>query len=150
MIKALNNSSSVSQLGAIGLGVAGLAILFFAEFEQLLELVGIGFVLQFLVRKLLFAEQREKTLSDVRTFLDEKIAAQEAGRDLQRLADAVLDVETLSSMDDVADKAAADAKKLARAAAAGASSDMPENVQSARAWIANWRAKSLARVPVHA
>jgi chitinase domain-containing protein 1 len=149
VVKALSDSSSVTQLGAAALGALGLIVLFFAEFEQLLELVGIGYVLQFLVRKLLFAEQREKTLDDVRIFLDEKVAAQEAGKDLRRLADAVLEVDTFASMDEVTEKAAADAQRLAQAAAV-VSKDVPENVQSARAWIGNWRAKSQAQVPVHA
>jgi hypothetical protein len=54
--------------------VAGIVLLF-AEVEYVLELIGIGFVLQFTVRKLLFAEQRQKTISDFRTFVDDKIAA---------------------------------------------------------------------------
>lgn len=46
-------------------GAAGGSLLVFSQLPQLLELVGIAFVLQFGVRRLLFAESRKKTLAEL-------------------------------------------------------------------------------------
>ena len=89
--------------------------------------------------------------------------AGEAGSDLRRLADAVLEVESLQSMDEVANRAAEQTQKMAAAidkdgaadgtaadfiAAASREQGVPDNVATARAWIAAWR--SAAKLPVSA
>ena len=68
-------SPQLNTAAIAGVAVLGGTLLLLAELENVLELIGIAWTLQFSVRKLLFAEKREQTISEVRTFLDEKIAA---------------------------------------------------------------------------
>eukprot|EP01023_Acetabularia_acetabulum_P006670 TRINITY_DN12797_c0_g1_i1.p4 TRINITY_DN12797_c0_g1~~TRINITY_DN12797_c0_g1_i1.p4 ORF type:complete len:176 (+),score=52.64 TRINITY_DN12797_c0_g1_i1:735-1262(+) len=74
-------------------GVAGATTLLFTEVETLLEVVGVVGAIQFIGTKLLFAKDRKKTLAQFRELLNDKIAAGDAGKDLKRLADALLEKE---------------------------------------------------------
>eukprot|EP01024_Parvocaulis_polyphysoides_P010217 TRINITY_DN13397_c0_g1_i3.p1 TRINITY_DN13397_c0_g1~~TRINITY_DN13397_c0_g1_i3.p1 ORF type:complete len:429 (-),score=70.85 TRINITY_DN13397_c0_g1_i3:240-1469(-) len=112
-------------------GVAGATALLFTEVETLLEVVGVVGVLQFLARKLLFAEDRKRTLAQLRELIDNKIAAGEAGKDLRRLADALLESE---------------AGQEKQASVNGVQQSQPsipdnQNVIEATKWVEAWRAK---------
>lgn len=199
--------ASDSTKGALLLAAAlGGGVLLFVEIEQILELIGalrsslliagvwlrsrvhgrqrgdvvhagVIFIGQFLLRRVLFAEERERTVAQARSFVNDKIAAQDAGRDLRRLADAVLDVDAVGSVDEVASGAADDARRLARAVApgtgegagrpardwidewresddeGGAAAPVPARsaeAESARRWIEKWRASGRARMLINA
>ena len=151
-LDAAVSEGSDSTKGALLIAAAlGGGVLLFVELKQILELIGVIFVGQFLVRKVLFAEQRDATLAEVRSFVNDKVAAQDAGKDLRRLADAVLEVDTLGSVDD------AGAQGLAQGAGRGAKKPVPAqtaDADSARAWIDGWRESddegSVATEPVPA
>lgn len=76
------------SLGKGLLGVAaigGASFLLVNQLEVLLELAGVIVAGQFALR-LLFAEDREKTLTEIRTIVNEKVAIQDAGKDIQKIA----------------------------------------------------------------
>jgi hypothetical protein len=106
------------------------------------QVVGVIYAVQFLARRLVFAEDRAQTFGDIQRLLKDKIAAGEAGADLRRLADTVLAVD---SAEGIADRAADSVRSAA--ASAGSNGSTPPNVAEARAWIAAWKAKSAKKTP---
>ncbi|PHT40899.1 Rhodanese-like domain-containing protein 4, chloroplastic [Capsicum baccatum] len=77
----------------VGLGaaaVAGLGLLAFSEVETILQLLGSAALVQLVGKKLLFAEDRKKTLQQVDEFLTTKVAPQELVDEIKEIGKAVL------------------------------------------------------------
>lgn len=78
-----------------GLAVGALAtaaVVLFNEFDLILETVGIVGGVNIFLKNFLFAKERKKTLDDLDALLNDKIAPKEAGEDLKRLANAILEL----------------------------------------------------------
>lgn len=123
---------SVTKAGLAAGAIAGAGFLLFNEIEVVLELAGLFAAGNFFL-KLVFADEREKTLGEIKTLVDEKVAIQEVGSDLNKIAKAVLEEVP-------ADNAPA-AAPVAPAAAA-ATEDTPDNVREARQWVENWKSNT--------
>ncbi|GMH00430.1 hypothetical protein Nepgr_002269 [Nepenthes gracilis] len=75
------------------LGIAaaiGLGLLAYAEVETILQVLGSAALIQFTSKKLLFAEDRKKTLQQVDEFLNTKIAPQELVGEIKQIGAALL------------------------------------------------------------
>lgn len=77
-------------LGAIAAG----SFVIINEFETILEVVGLVGGFNIFAREFLFAKKRTQTMDKLKTLVTEDIAPQEAAKDLQKLASAVLSVES--------------------------------------------------------
>jgi hypothetical protein len=75
LLKKYNENPTVVTSTAAALAVAGVSVFLLTELETVLQLVGVAFALQFLARKLVFAEEREKTFKEVKYLIQDKIAA---------------------------------------------------------------------------
>lgn len=75
---------------AVGALVAGAALLF-QEAETVLEIAGLVAAGQFAAKRLVFASDRKRTADELRELVDAKIGVSEAGADLKRVADALLE-----------------------------------------------------------
>jgi chitinase domain-containing protein 1 len=123
--------------GALAAGaIAGASVLLFNEVEVVLELAGLFAAGNFLL-KLVFAEEREKTLGEIKSLVDDKVAIKQVGADLSKIAKAVLE-----DAPDGAAPPAPQAAPEAAPAAAEAAAELPQNVAEAKAWIGNWKAKA--------
>uniref|UniRef100_A0A6M2ESB5 Rhodanese domain-containing protein n=1 Tax=Populus davidiana TaxID=266767 RepID=A0A6M2ESB5_9ROSI len=71
---------------------AGLGVLAFSEMETILQVLGSAALIQFVSKKLLFAEDRKQTLEQVDEFLTTKIAPKELGDELKDIGRALLPV----------------------------------------------------------
>jgi hypothetical protein len=150
---------------ALALGaIIGSGVFIVNEADVLLELAGAIGVGQLVYKNLLFADDREKTLGKLRNFLV-NTGADTAGEELKQLARNILAKAEAAAAEAAATSAAtatttepqpADAGAAAAAtpavAAAGVamSAEVPENVASAREWIAAWRARGTAAEPAPA
>ncbi|KAL6126293.1 hypothetical protein ACLB2K_074344 [Fragaria x ananassa] len=84
---------------SVSLGIAaatGLGLLAFTEVETILQLLGTAALIQFASKKLLFAEDRNKTLQEVDTFLSTKVAPKELLGDIKQIGTALLPVPVTS------------------------------------------------------
>ena len=96
--------------------------------------------LQFLGKRLLFAEDRQQTFNDLKMLITDKIAAGQAGEDLKRLAEKVLDAGSAEAVTERAAAAAAPA-----AAAASPTTESPAKSEGANSsaqaaeWIEAWK-----------
>lgn len=81
---------TLTKAGLAAGAIAGAGVILFNEAEVILELAGLVAVGQFLL-KLVFADEREKTLSEIREVVNEKVAIQEVGEDLNKIATALLE-----------------------------------------------------------
>ncbi|KAK4738892.1 hypothetical protein R3W88_002589 [Solanum pinnatisectum] len=82
-----------SDAVTVGLGVAaaaGLGILAFSEVETILQLLGSAALVQLVSKKLLFAEDRKKTLHQVDEFLSTKVAPKELVDEIKQIGKALL------------------------------------------------------------
>ncbi|KAH0726562.1 hypothetical protein KY290_002373 [Solanum tuberosum] len=82
-----------SDAVTVGLGVAaaaGLGILAFSEVEIILQLLGSAALVQLVSKKLLFAEDRKKTLQQVDEFLSTKVAPKELVDEIKQIGKALL------------------------------------------------------------
>nr|XP_010326928.1 rhodanese-like domain-containing protein 4, chloroplastic [Solanum lycopersicum] len=82
-----------SDAVTVGLGVAaatGLGILAFSEVETILQLLGSAALVQLVSKKLLFAEDRKKTLQQVDEFLTTKVAPKELVDEIKQIGKALL------------------------------------------------------------
>ncbi|KAI4328892.1 hypothetical protein L6164_021212 [Bauhinia variegata] len=82
---------------AVTLGIAaaaGLGVLAFSEIETILQLLGSAALVQFASKKLLFAEDRKKTLKQVDEFLNTKIAPQDLADEIKQIGKAFLPAST--------------------------------------------------------
>ena len=77
-----------------GIAVAALvagATLLFQEAETVLEIAGLVAAGQFAAKRLVFASDRQRTADELSELVDAKIGVAEAGADLKRVADALLE-----------------------------------------------------------
>nr|GLL40551.1 uncharacterized protein LOC109186803 [Ipomoea trifida]GMD01875.1 rhodanese-like domain-containing protein 4, chloroplastic [Ipomoea batatas]GME17225.1 rhodanese-like domain-containing protein 4, chloroplastic [Ipomoea batatas] len=77
----------------VGLGVAaaaGIGALAFSEVETILQLLGSAAIVQVFSKKLLFAEDRKKTLQQVDEFLNTKVAPKELVDEIKQIGKALL------------------------------------------------------------
>ncbi|KAK7275344.1 hypothetical protein RIF29_16457 [Crotalaria pallida] len=82
---------------AVTLGIAaatGLGLLAFTEIETILEVLGTAAIVQFASKKLLFAEDRKKTLQQVDEFLNTKVAPKELADEIKQIGKALLPAST--------------------------------------------------------
>jgi len=126
------NPNAITAAGAV-LAMAGTAAFAINEFEVLLELAGLFAVGQFALKNLLYADSREKTLTDIDSFV-KATAVDEAAGDLAKLATTILDS---------ADAQAA-VSKLSTTAPASSSAAAPANVKDAQQWVESWKTKQAA------
>ncbi|XP_059651265.1 rhodanese-like domain-containing protein 4, chloroplastic isoform X2 [Cornus florida] len=78
---------------SVTLGIAaatGLGLLAFSEVETVLQLLGSAALVQFISKKLLFAEDRKETLQEVDEFLNTKIAPKELVDEIKEIGKALL------------------------------------------------------------
>ncbi|KAG9132555.1 hypothetical protein Leryth_008459 [Lithospermum erythrorhizon] len=78
---------------SVTLGIAaaaGLGLLAFSEVETLLQLLGSAAIIQVFSKKLLFAEDRNKTLKEVDEYLNTKIAPKELFDEIKQIGKALL------------------------------------------------------------
>ncbi|KAK8611970.1 hypothetical protein V6N13_132004 [Hibiscus sabdariffa] len=76
---------------------AGLGFLAFSELETILQLLGSAAIVQFVSKKLLFAEDRKQTLQQVDVFLNTKVAPKELVDDVKEMGVALLPTSTSSN-----------------------------------------------------
>ncbi|KAL0008465.1 hypothetical protein SO802_009967 [Lithocarpus litseifolius] len=69
---------------------AGLGLLAFSEVETILQVLGSAALVQFVSKKLLFAEDRKETLQEVDEFLNTKIAPKELVNEIKEIGKALL------------------------------------------------------------
>jgi len=152
---------SLSKASLAAGAIAGAGFLVFNEIEVVLELAGIFAAGNFLL-KLVFADEREKTLSEIKTLVDDKVAIQEVGSDLNKIAKAVLEEVpadnkpappkpaaaavpvAAAATPPTATEAAAPSPAAAAPAAAASSEETPQNVKEAREWVENWKSNTAA------
>jgi len=114
--------------GGLAVAAAGAAgFILFNEVEIILEVLGAWAAFQFLAKRLLFADDRERTFAEIKSIIQDKIAAGDAGKDLKKLAATLF---RSSSVDEIQDAAEADGL--------AATGDKAE----ARKWIASWRERT--------
>ncbi|TYH38806.1 hypothetical protein ES332_D12G135300v1 [Gossypium tomentosum] len=84
---------------SVTLGIAaatGLGLLAFSEIETILQVLGSAAIIQLLSKKLLFAEDRKKTLQQVDEFLSTKVAPNELADDIKQIGVALIPTTTTS------------------------------------------------------
>ncbi|KAH7440345.1 hypothetical protein KP509_04G103300 [Ceratopteris richardii] len=69
---------------------AGVSFVVFSEAETALQLLGSAALIQLFVKKFLFAKDRQKTLEELQTFLDTKIAPKEFVDEIKGISGALL------------------------------------------------------------
>ncbi|XP_010266472.1 PREDICTED: rhodanese-like domain-containing protein 4, chloroplastic [Nelumbo nucifera] len=80
----------------LGLAAAtGLGLLAFSEVETILQLLGSAAIVQFVSKKLLFAEDRKVTLQQVDEFLNTKVAPKEIVNEIKQIGKAFLPSPTV-------------------------------------------------------
>lgn len=88
-----------SEALSVTLGIAaatGLGLLAFTEVETILQLLGSVALVQFVSKKLLFAEDRKETLQEVDEFLNTKIAPKELVDEIKQIGKALLPLPVVS------------------------------------------------------
>ncbi|GMN42945.1 hypothetical protein TIFTF001_012143 [Ficus carica] len=81
----------------VGIAVAaGLGLLAFQEVETILEVLGSAAFVQFVSKKLLFAEDRKETLKQIDEFLNTKVAPKELADDIKQIGLAILPTTSTS------------------------------------------------------
>eukprot|EP00892_Ulva_mutabilis_P012386 jgi/Ulvmu1/951/UM102_0034.1 len=130
LVEKYRENPTVVNGGIAAMAVAGASVFLFTEVEAILQVVGVVVALQFLSKRLLFAEDRQQTFNDLKTLISDKIAAGQAGEDLKRLAEKVLDAGSAEGVTEHAAAATTAAPVPAPAATEGAS--------EASAWIKAW------------
>lgn len=82
------------QTATIALGAAaavGASAFMFTEFETLLELVGSVAALQIFINKFLFAEDRDKTVASIKTWLDTKVMPKDLAADIKGIVSSAVE-----------------------------------------------------------
>ncbi|CAM6003747.1 unnamed protein product [Sphagnum balticum] len=93
VIKDSAAANADSSLVPTTLGVAaaaGVGLVVFSEAETALQLLGSAALVQLFVKKFLFADDRQKTLKEIQTFLDTKIAPKEIIDELKGIGNVLL------------------------------------------------------------
>ncbi|CAM6088483.1 unnamed protein product [Calypogeia fissa] len=91
--KELISTSDTGNIIPATLGVAaaaGVGLVVFSEAETALQLLGSAALVQLFVKKFLFAADRKKTLEELKTFLDTKVAPKEIVEELKEIAEVIL------------------------------------------------------------
>jgi hypothetical protein len=92
-LPSIGNEESVT--GALyATGAIGASVLFTAELDAILELVGIFGASSVLVKRFLFYEDRQRTLDELQRFFDERVAPQELIADLSSAYRAIFGDDT--------------------------------------------------------
>eukprot|EP00271_Cylindrocystis_brebissonii_P012488 TRINITY_DN3106_c0_g1_i8.p1 TRINITY_DN3106_c0_g1~~TRINITY_DN3106_c0_g1_i8.p1 ORF type:complete len:488 (+),score=88.79 TRINITY_DN3106_c0_g1_i8:100-1464(+) len=86
---------------------AGASVVLLSEVEVALQVLGSAALLQLLVKRFLFAEDRNKTIAEIKTFLDTKVAPQSLADDIKEIGSALLPNEK-----EVTEKELSDAREL--------------------------------------
>ncbi|KAL1830335.1 hypothetical protein ACET3Z_008747 [Daucus carota] len=89
-----------SDAVSVALGVAaatGLSLLAYTEVETLLQVLGSAAIVQFLSKKLLFAEDRKQTFLQLDEFLTKQVAPKEVVDDIKQIGKAFLPSITIST-----------------------------------------------------
>lgn len=89
-----------SDAVSVALGVAaatGLSLLAYTEVETLLQVLGSAAIVQFLSKKLLFAEDRKQTFQQLDEFLTKQVAPKEVVDDIKQIGKAFLPSITISN-----------------------------------------------------
>lgn len=123
--------------------LAGAGVLLFNEIEVVIELVGLLALGQFAL-KFVFAEEREKTMTEIKTLVEDKVAVTEAGEDLKKIATVLLEDTPSEKPTAVVSEVAVEATAAQAAASSNGSSGdaVPDNVKEAKEWIDNYKARS--------
>lgn len=87
---ALEDSAGLFPVTVGVAAVTGVGLAAFSEVETLLQLLGSAALLQVFVKKLLFAEDRQRTLQQIQDFLDTKVAPKELVDELKDIGKALL------------------------------------------------------------
>ena len=155
---------SAAKAGLAGVAILGAAALIFQEAEAVLELAGVFAAARFAAGRLLFADDRRKTVSQFKELVDDKIAVGEVGSDLKKAAAKVMEptakaakaAAPAAAVNAVAPPAPAVAAAPAAPAAApaaaapaaaapaddaAASTEATANATEAKEWVDKWRAK---------
>ncbi|XP_051145435.1 rhodanese-like domain-containing protein 4, chloroplastic [Andrographis paniculata] len=94
---ALAEASDAAPLTlGIAAAAAGLGLLAFTEVETVLQVLGTAAVVQFVSKKLLFAEDRKQTIQQIEELLNTKVAPKELTSDIQEIGKALLPPVTIS------------------------------------------------------
>ncbi|KAG0597546.1 hypothetical protein M758_12G003100 [Ceratodon purpureus] len=83
-----SNANLGPTLGAAA--AAGIGVAVFTEAETVLQLLGSAAFIQIFAKKFMFADDREKTVKEIQTFLDTKIAPQEFVEELKEIGRVLL------------------------------------------------------------
>ncbi|KAK1376642.1 rhodanese-like domain-containing protein 4, chloroplastic [Heracleum sosnowskyi] len=89
-----------SEAVSVALGVAaatGLSLLAYTEVETLLQVLGSAAIVQFLSKKLLFAEDRKQTFLQLDEFLTKEVAPKDLVDDIKQIGKAFLPSITISN-----------------------------------------------------
>lgn len=86
----LGEGSDAVTVGVAAAAAAGLGVLAFSEVETILQLLGSAALVQLVGKKLLFAEDRKKTLQQVDEFLTTKVAPKELVDEIKQIGKALL------------------------------------------------------------
>ena len=124
---------------AVGALVAGAALLF-QEAETVLEIAGLVAAGQFAAKRLVFASDRKRTADELRELVDAKIGVAEAGADLKRVANALLEDPVAAAggaIKGLAESGPPSSSSSSRKAAAAASSSAPAAAAAAPAAAAS-------------
>lgn len=140
---------SLTKAGVALAAIAGAGIFLVNEIEVVLELAGVLAAGNFLL-KLVFADEREKTLTEIKTLVDEKVAIKDVGSDLNKIAKAVLETDASTDKPQVTSPPPPPPPAATTTAAPAAApetrstedSEVPENVKEAKEWIENWKTKT--------
>lgn len=86
---------------------AGASIVLLSEVEAAMQLLGTAAIVQLTLKKFLFAEDRKKTIADIRTFLDTKVAPKDLVDDIKDIGASLLpDSAIAKRVGEVADEVA--------------------------------------------
>ncbi|KAL2251812.1 UNVERIFIED_CONTAM: Rhodanese-like domain-containing protein 4, chloroplastic [Sesamum indicum] len=86
----LQEVSDAVPLTLAAAAAAGLGLLAFTEVETILQVLGSAAIVQFVSKKLLFAEDRKQTIKQVEELLNTKVAPKELVGDIQQIGKALL------------------------------------------------------------
>ncbi|KAK4415853.1 Rhodanese-like domain-containing protein 4, chloroplastic [Sesamum alatum] len=87
---ALGEASDAVPLTLAAAAAAGLGLLAFTEVETILQVLGSAALVQFVSKKLLFAEDRKQTVQQIEELLNTKVAPKELVGDIQQIGKALL------------------------------------------------------------
>ncbi|KAI3449259.1 hypothetical protein Pfo_005924 [Paulownia fortunei] len=90
LMDAFGEASDTLPLTLGVVAAAGLGLLAFTEVETILQVLGSAALVQFVSKKLLFAEDRKQTIQQIEELLNTKVAPTELVGDIQQIGSALL------------------------------------------------------------